>query len=60
LSAKLHAVKNKYCLSLIERANTEADGIAQYMELKAEEKVNLEVVLKFLESKISEIALFKL
>jgi hypothetical protein len=39
---------------LYERASTDAEGIALCLGLKAEAKVDLEVILKALESKISE------
>jgi hypothetical protein len=59
-SYQLLADKSKYRLSLTERASTDADGIAQCLGLKAEAKVDLEVILKVLESKISERTLLKL
>jgi hypothetical protein len=59
-SYQLLAKKSKYRLSLLERASTDADGIAQCLGLKAEAKVDLEVILKALESKISEKTLLKL
>jgi hypothetical protein len=59
-SYQLLAEKNKYRLSLTERASTDADGIAQCLGLKAEAKVDLEVILKALESKISENTLLRL
>ncbi|GHT17726.1 hypothetical protein FACS189429_2460 [Bacteroidia bacterium] len=59
-SYQLCAGKNKYRLSLTERASTDADGIAQCLGLKAEAKVDLEVILKTLESKLSEKTLLKL
>jgi len=52
--------KDKYRLSLIERASTDAFGIARCLGLKAEANVELEVILKMLESKISEKTLLKL
>jgi hypothetical protein len=57
---QLLAEKNKYHLSLLERASTDANGIARCLGLKAEANVNLEVILKALESKISEKTLLKL
>ncbi|GHV49002.1 hypothetical protein FACS1894181_06460 [Bacteroidia bacterium] len=59
-SYHLLADKNKYRLSLTERASTDTDGIALCLGLKAEVKVDLEVILKALESKISEKTLLKL
>ncbi|GHV27846.1 hypothetical protein FACS1894176_10080 [Bacteroidia bacterium] len=59
-SYQLLVNKNKYHLSLSERASTDADGIALCLGLKAEAKVDLEVILKVLESKISEKTLLKL
>ena len=52
--------KEKYRLSLFERASTDADGIALCLGLKAEANVELDVILKMLESKISENTLLKL
>ena len=57
---KLLPKKDKYRLSLLERASTDADGIARCLGLKAEANVELEVILKMLESKISEKTLLKL
>jgi len=51
---------DKYRLSLFERASTDADGIAICLGLEAEANVELEVILKILESKISEKTLLKL
>jgi hypothetical protein len=59
-SYQLRIDKSKYHLSLTERASTDADGIAQCLGLKAEAKVDLEVILKVLESKITEKTLLKL
>jgi hypothetical protein len=59
-SYQLLKEKSKYRLSLTERASTDAVGIAQCLGLKAEAKVDLEVILKSLESKISEKTLLKL
>ena len=59
-SYQLLANKDKYSLSLLERASTDAGGIAQCLGLKAEANVELEVILKMLESKISEKTLLKL
>jgi hypothetical protein len=59
-SYQLLANKDKYRLSLLERASTDADGIARCLGLKAEANVELEVILKMLESKISEKTLLKL
>jgi hypothetical protein len=47
-------------LSLHERASTDAKGIAQCLDLKAEANVDFEVMMKTLESKISERTLLKL
>jgi hypothetical protein len=54
------AEKSRYRLSLSERTSTDAEGIAQCLGLKAEAKVDLEVILKALESKISGRTLLKL
>jgi hypothetical protein len=51
---------NKYHLSLLERASTDADGIAQCLGLKAEANVDLEVMCRMLESKISERTLLRI
>ena len=59
-SYQLFANGDKYRLSLFERASTDADGIALCLGLKAEANVELEVMLKMLESKISERTLLKL
>lgn len=59
-SYQLLADKDKYRLSLFERTSTDADGIARCFGLKAEANVNLEIILKMLESKISEKTLLKL
>jgi hypothetical protein len=59
-SYQLLANKNKYHLSLLKRASTDANGIARCLGLKAEANVDLEVFLKMLESKISEKTLLKL
>lgn len=52
--------KNSYHLSLLERASTNSDGIARCLGLKAEANVDLDVILKILESKISGKTLLKL
>ena len=52
--------KDKFRLSLFERASTDAEGIALCLGLKAEANVELEVILKMLENKISEKTLLKL
>ena len=57
---QLLANRDKYRLSLFERASTDADGIALCLGLKAEANVELEVILKMVESKISERTLLKL
>ena len=57
---QLLANKDKYRLSLLERASTDAEGIARCLGLKAEPNVDLEVILKMLESKISEKTLLNL
>jgi len=59
-SYQLLVNKDKYRLSLLERTSTDADGIARCLGLKAEANVELEVILKVLESKISEKTLLKL
>jgi hypothetical protein len=56
----LAANNNKYHLSLLERASTDTDGIAQCLGLKAEANVDLEVMCNLLESKISERTLLNL
>jgi hypothetical protein len=59
-SYQLLANNNKYHLSLLERASTDTDGIAQCLGLKAEANVDLEMMCNLLESKISERTLLKL
>jgi hypothetical protein len=59
-SYRLLVERSKYCLSLLERASTDANGIAQCLGLKAEARVDLDVILKALESKISEKTLLRL
>ena len=59
-SYQLLSGKDKYRLSLLERTSTDANGIARCLGLKAEANVDLEVILKMLESKISEKTLLKL
>jgi hypothetical protein len=54
---KLLENNNKYHLSLSERASTDADGIAQCLGLKAKTNVDLDIILKTLENKISEMTL---
>jgi len=51
---------NKYRLSLLERASTDADGIAKCLGLQAEANVDLDIILKSLECKISERTLLRL
>ena len=59
-SYRLVPEKSKFHLSLHERTSTDADGIALCLGLKAEANVELEVMLKMLEGKISEKTLLKL
>ena len=59
-SYKLNAENDKYRLSLSERTSTDAKGIALCLGMKAEANVELEVMSKMLESKISEKTLLKL
>jgi hypothetical protein len=59
-SYQLLSNKSKFHLSLLERASTDADGIAQCLGLKAEANVDLDVMLERLESKISEKTLLTL
>jgi len=59
-SYQLFPKKNKYYLSLFERASTDAEGISLCLGLKAEANVELEIIVKMLESKISEKTLLKL
>jgi hypothetical protein len=59
-SYQLLANRNKYRLSLLARASTDTNGIARCLGLKAEANMDLEVVLKMLESKISKKTLLKL
>jgi hypothetical protein len=59
-SYQLLSNKDKYRLSLSERTSTDADGIAHCLGLKAEANVDLEVMCKILESKISERTLVKI
>jgi hypothetical protein len=47
-----------YHIRLHERLSTDSDGIATAMGLMAEAKIELELILKKLESKISEKTLF--
>jgi hypothetical protein len=49
-----------YHISLNERLSTNSAGIATAMGLKAEAKIDLELILKALESKISPATLFSL
>ncbi len=49
-----------YHLSLSERASTDANGIAKCLGLKAEANVELDIILKTLENKISTKTLLKL
>ena len=51
---------NSYSISLFERYSTDAEGIAKCLGLQAEANVELEVILKILESKMSNITLLKL
>lgn len=59
-SYQLLTEKSKYRLSLTERTSTDADGITQCLGLKAEAKVDLEIILEALESEISEKTLLRL
>jgi hypothetical protein len=59
-SYQLLSENMKYKLSLLERASTDAAGIAQCLGLKAEVNVDLEIILKILENKISEKTLLRL
>jgi hypothetical protein len=59
-SYQLLSEKSKSHLSLLERASTDANGIAKCLGLKAEANVDLEIILKMLESKISEKTLLRL
>ena len=59
-SYQLFANKDKYRISLLERASTDADGIAHCLGLNAEANVDLELILKILENKLSEKTLLKL
>ncbi|MDR2815037.1 MAG: hypothetical protein LBB79_10360 [Prevotellaceae bacterium] len=59
-SYQLLANKNKYHLSLFARASTDANGISRCLGLKTEASIDLEVILKALESKISEKTLLRL
>ncbi|MDR1680653.1 MAG: hypothetical protein LBS12_02570 [Prevotellaceae bacterium] len=57
---RLRANRNKYRLSLWERSSTDANGIAHCLGLKAEANIDLEVMVKMLESKVSEKTLLRL
>ncbi|MDR1973684.1 MAG: hypothetical protein LBQ31_03305 [Bacteroidales bacterium] len=57
---RLLSQKNKYRLFLFERASTDANGIAKCLGLKAEANVDLAIILKLLESKISQKTLLRL
>jgi hypothetical protein len=59
-SYQLLANRNKYRLSLLERSSTDANGIAHCLGLKAEANIDLEVIVKMLESKVSEKTLLRL
>jgi hypothetical protein len=59
-SYQLLTSKNKQRLSLFERTSTDAEGIARCLGLKAEANIDLDVIVKILESKISEKTLLKL
>jgi hypothetical protein len=59
-SYQLLPENNKYHLSLLERASTDANGIAKCLGLKAETNVDMETILKNLEGKISEKTLLRL
>jgi hypothetical protein len=59
-SYQLRAYKNRYRLSLLERASTDANGIAHCLGLKAEANMDLEVILNMLEDKIQEKTLLRL
>lgn len=51
---------NNYHISLNERLSTDSAGIASAMGLKAEAKIELEMIIKALESKISDATLLTL
>jgi hypothetical protein len=59
-SYQLSVQKSKYRLSLLERTSTDANGIAQCLGLKAEAKIDMDVIMKTLENKISDKTLLKL
>jgi len=59
-SYQLLTNKNRYRISLCERASTDASGIARCLGLKAEANVEMETILRVLESKISEKTLLSL
>ncbi|MDR1896365.1 MAG: hypothetical protein LBR10_06205 [Prevotellaceae bacterium] len=59
-SYQLLAECNRYQLSLLERASTDANGISKCLGLQAEANVDLEIILKTLENKISGKTLLKL
>lgn len=52
--------KDKYQLSLSERTSTDANGIARCLGLNAESKVDLSVISKILEGKISTKTLLRI
>jgi hypothetical protein len=51
---------SNYHITLSERLSTDSAGIASAMGLQAEAKVELELIIKLLEAKISEATLFTL
>lgn len=51
---------NNYHISLTERLSTDSVGIASAMGLQAQAKVELEIIVNLLESKISQSTLFTL
>ncbi len=52
--------ENLYSISLFERYSTNAEGIAKCLGLQAEANVELEVILKSLEGKISNFTLLRI
>jgi uncharacterized metal-binding protein len=57
---KLNPVKNGHRLMLAERLSTDTDGIAKCLGLQEEAKVDLEIVLRLIEQKITEKTRFSI
>ena len=60
-SYKLNLNDDKnYSISLFERFSTDADGISKCLGLQAEANIELDIILKTLENKISSLTLLRL